>query len=96
MLEMARYARAEDFRFGVVLLPSGLSYTADGYGLRDLHERLAGFLAEQEIPYRDPVDLFGRDLEAYYDPTDHFHEAGNEKMASLIAEFLRSEAFGSG
>ena len=37
--DMARYGRDEGFRFGVVLLPSGLSYSEHGYGLRDIHER---------------------------------------------------------
>lgn len=95
LAEMARMGREQGFRFGVVLLPSGLSYTDAGYGLRDLHERLGEFLAAEGIPYVDPVDLFGQDLESYYDPTDHFHDAGNEKMASLIVEFVESDAFRS-
>jgi len=93
LLEMADYARAEGFRFGVVLLPSGISYTEDGYGLRDVHKRLTRFFAERQIPNLDPIEVFGRGRESYYDPTDHFREAGNRKMASLIAEFLRRRAF---
>ena len=95
LLEMARYARAEGFRFGVALLPSGVSFTADGYGLRDVHKRLTRFFAEQQIPNLDPFEVFGRYRESYFDPTDHFLDAGNQTMASLIAEFLRSKAFRS-
>jgi len=91
LTEMARLGEVEGFRFGVVLLPSGLSYTDDGYGLADVHERLSGFLAEAGISYLDPVDVFGQDIAAYYDPTDHFHEAGNRKMAELIAAFVERD-----
>lgn len=95
LLRMARDGRDEGFRFGVVVLPSGLSYGEAGYGLRDLHERLDAFLADAGIPFVDPVDIFGADVETYYDPTDHFHPAGNERMAKLIAEFVDSDAFRS-
>ena len=93
LLEMNDYARTEGFRFGVVLLPSGFSYTKDGYGLRDVHKRMTRFFAERQIPSRDPIDAFRLGYGRYYDPTDHFRDAGNRKMANLIAEFLRSKAF---
>jgi lysophospholipase L1-like esterase len=93
--EMARYAKTEGFWFGVVLLPSGLSYSDGRYRLQDLHDRLGAALAEAGIPHLDPVDVFARDPGAYYDPTDHFHGDGNAKMAQLIAEFIASEAPGS-
>jgi lysophospholipase L1-like esterase len=89
---MAQLGKTEGFNFGVVLLPSGLSFEEDGYMLTDLHERMRGFLEKAGIPYLDPLAQMERDVDRYWDPTDHFHEAGNREIARVIASLAAEMA----
>jgi hypothetical protein len=83
--DMARYCAAKGAQFSVVLMPSGAAYSARGYELADVYERVAEFLSGEAIPVLSPIDAFASDPGRYLDETDHFFAAGNERIAELIA-----------
>ena len=76
--------------FSVVLMPSGVSYGPEGYALADMYARLSAFLASAGIPALTLVDAFREEPGRYFDESDHLFDAGNERMAELIAAFVRS------
>ena len=86
--DMAATCAAGGARFSVVLLPSGVSYSRDGYALSEMYGRLAAFLTSEGIPVLSPIDAFRDDPGRYFDESDHLFEAGNERMAELIATFV--------
>jgi lysophospholipase L1-like esterase len=90
--DMAAYCASEGAEFSVVLLPSGVAYTSQGYELADIYARLKEFLAAERIPALVPIEEFRTEPGRYFDETDHFVAAGNERIAELIARFVVTDA----
>lgn len=88
---LAAYAGNAGAQLRVVLLPSGRSYTPDGYRLADVHRGLAELLREEGIAYLDPTELLAMQRARYFDATDHLHDAGNAKLARILRTFLQGQ-----
>lgn len=89
---MAEYAAQRDIELGIVLLPAGCAYRDGDYELREMHDEIAAFLERRGIPFLDPVAAFDDDPSRYFNTTDHFHLAGNARMAEILQEWLRERA----
>jgi hypothetical protein len=85
---MAAHCAASGARFSVLLMPSGAAYGAAGYELEDLNRRLLAFLGEIGVEASAPVRAFADDPRRYLDETDHLHDAGNERMADVMHDFV--------
>ena len=90
--DMAAYCAAEGAGFSVVLMPSGAAYSPESYGLADMYGRLAAFFAVEGIPAIAPIDEFAAEPGRYFDESDHLSDAGNDRMAELIAAFVVGDA----
>ena len=88
--ELAAYAEANGARFSVVLMPAGIAYGDDGYALADMYGRIGAFLRAEGILHVDPTGEFGANKERYFDHTDHFYPAGNERMAQIMGNLIRN------
>jgi lysophospholipase L1-like esterase len=85
---MTSYCAGRGIRFSVVILPSRIAYGPDGYQLDEMNGRVLAFLGEIGVEAAAPIDAFADDPKRYLDDTDHFHDAGNERMAEVMQEFL--------
>lgn len=88
MRAMAAYCRERGKGFSVVLLPSGVAFVNGRYVLAELYAQITRFLAAEGISHLAPIEEFAGDPQRYLDETDHLYDAGNEKMAELLAGFL--------
>jgi hypothetical protein len=88
---MARACARSGAGFSVVLMPAGVAYGPGGeYELAELYADLSAFLRAEGIPSLAPIAELGVDPARYFDPSDHFWDAGNEHMAGLMHAFLES------
>jgi lysophospholipase L1-like esterase len=91
---MAAYCAGRGIPFSVVILPSGLAYGPDGYQLDEMNQRLLAFFDEIGVEGAAPMAAFADDPKRYLDDTDHFHDAGNERMAEVMQELLTGSPTG--
>lgn len=88
--KLAADTRKRGIPLHVVLYPVGVAYRDGKYRLAGEYAKIAAFLESEGIRILDPTEVFGREVETYYDPTDHLHDPGNVLMAREMAAFLRS------
>lgn len=89
--EMAKTCAEQGAGFSVALMPSGMAYGAEDYGLAEMYGRLLTFLASEGIPAFAPIEEFAAEPRRYFDETDHLYDAGNELMSSVLHAFIASD-----
>lgn len=90
--EMKAYCDANGIAFTVVLLPAGCAYIEGQYTLADIHQKLREFAERNSIDMIDTAPLFAADPQRFFDETDHFLHDGDELMAEILADRLRTAA----
>lgn len=91
---MAAYCAGRGIPFSVVILPSGIAYGPNGYALDEMNQRVLAFLGELGVAAAAPIAAFADDPKRYLDDTDHFHDAGNERMAEVMQELVTGSSTG--
>jgi hypothetical protein len=87
--ELRDYCRENQIEFTLVLLPAGCAYRDTVYELEDMYEEIGRSAQKLGIDVVDCSKEWGVDEHAgLFDVTDHLTEAGNELMATTIANRL--------